>query len=240
MRAERGIASALAVLLAAPMPGATRDAAPAVSAATTPAEAGLVSLRTRSDDVDLDVRYHGHDNFTGAPVDGYEAAECYLLAPVADALARVERGLRAQGLRLRVFDCYRPVRAVRRFVAWVHDTGDARSKAAYYPNLDKADLLGDYIAEHSGHSRGASVDLTLLQCTPDGHCTELDMGTPFDFFDPRANLAARGLSAAQQTNRDRLQTAMRAGGFAPYAFEWWHFSLPLDPAPTLAHDVVIR
>src|SRR5690606_32366718 len=126
------------------------------------------------------------------------------------ALARVEQALRADGRRLRLFDCFRPVRAVARFVEWADGPDDPAAKAAYYPNLDKPDLLDGYIAPVSGHSRAATVDLTLLDCTGGAGCVPLDMGTPFDFFDPLANTADPRITPAQRANRDALVEAMAA------------------------------
>jgi len=214
-------------------------ATPLLSSATTPAQAGLVDVRTVEPDIALDIRYAGHDNFTGRPVPGYDAPTCYLLAPVAQALARVQQALHADGYRLQVFDCYRPQRAVRAFVAWAGDLDDQVAKARYYPHLDKRVLLGDYIAETSGHSRGATVDLGLLDCRG-GQCTPLDMGTGFDFFDPAAHTDAEGVGAAQHANRRRLLRAMAAQGFVNYPLEWWHYTLHPEPDPGTAYDVPIR
>lgn len=212
---------------------------PRISPAITPEAAGLVDIAQLVPDIDLDIRYAGTDNFTGMRVDGYEAPRCYLLRPAAEALARVERSLREQGYRLRIFDCYRPMRAVRHFVRWVADLEDQRTKADYYPNLDKSSLMPGYLSDRSGHSRGATIDLTLLQCTGDG-CAPLDMGTPFDFFDPRANTDHPGITADQRRNRDRLRDAMAAEGFANYAMEWWHYTLKPEPSPDLFIDVPVR
>ncbi len=214
-------------------------AAPALSPATTPAQAGLVDVHEVAPDIALDIRYAGHDNFTGRPVPGYEAPKCYLLAPVAQALARVQHALREEGYSLQVFDCYRPQRSVRAFVAWAGDLGDQVAKARYYPHLDKRVLLGDYIAETSGHSRGATLDLGLLDCRH-GHCTPLDMGTGFDFFDPAAHTDAAGISAAQRTHRQHLLRAMAAQGFANYPLEWWHYTLQPEPRPDTAYDMPVR
>ncbi|MEO8988641.1 MAG: M15 family metallopeptidase, partial [Rhodanobacter sp.] len=160
---------------------ACADAPPTLSPATTPSQAGLVDIRSVMPDIAEDIKYAGSDNFVGRPVDGYRAAKCYLLRPVATALARVEHDLRRQHMRLKLFDCYRPARAVADFVRWAHDLSDQRTKAAHYPLLDKSQLLGTYIASVSGHSRGATTDLTLLQCDArGGHCRPLDMGTHFD------------------------------------------------------------
>jgi D-alanyl-D-alanine dipeptidase len=217
----------------------TGTRAPALSEATTMEQAGLVDIRSRVPDIAEDIRYAGSDNFVGTPVDGYGAPRCYLLPRAADALARVERGLRMQGARLLLFDCYRPARAVRHFVRWARDLSDQRTKTRHYPALDKQRLLGDYIAPVSGHSRGATVDLTLLDCR-NGPCEPMDMGTPFDFFDPLTNTDSTLATTAQRANRQRLKRAMEAGGFRNYPQEWWHYTLALDPAPTLLFDVPIE
>ena len=198
---------------------------PPVSAATTAEQAGLVDVSTLIPDISLDIRYAGERNFVGVQVDCYNAARCLLLEPAARALAQVEADLRAQHYRLRIYDCYRPARAVAHFVRWVQDPADQRTKALHYPNLDKSALLGEYIAPVSGHSRGATVDLTLLDCRSEGACVPVDMGTEYDFFDPRANTDAPDISPAQQANRQRLLSAMRRHGFGNYPKEWWHYTL---------------
>ncbi len=140
------------------------DQPPHLSPARTAAAANLVDIRTLVPDMAEDIKYAGSDNFVGAPVDGYRAPKCFLLRPVAEALARVEHDLRARHLRLKIWDCYRPARAVAHFVRWAHDLGDQRTKAQHYPTLDKSKLLDGYIASVSGHSRGATVDLGMEQC----------------------------------------------------------------------------
>jgi len=231
--------SALCVVLLTACASAPSADAPRISSATTPEAAGLVDIVELVPDIDLDIRYAGEHNFIGARIDGYEAPRCYLLRLAAEALARVERSLRGQGHRLRIFDCYRPMRAVRHFVRWAADTQGQRTKAEYYPNIDKSALIPGYISDRSGHSRGATLDLTLLRC--DGNaCTQLDMGTPFDFFDPRANTDYPGITADQRRNRDRLRAAMAAEGFANYAMEWWHYTLQPEPSPALYYDVPVR
>ncbi len=220
-----------------------------MSSENTLAEAGLVDIRTLLPDIAHDIRYASRDNFVGEPIDGYQAPRCYLLRPVAVALQRVELDLRAQNLRLKVFDCYRPARAVRHFVRWAEDPGsspgqalaDQRSKAQYYPNLDKRALLGDYIAPVSGHSRGATVDLTLMRCAAGGdRCEPLDMGTDFDFFDQRANTDSPLVTSEQRDNRRRLRTAMMRYGFANYPLEWWHYTLTPKPSTDVALDVPVQ
>jgi CubicO group peptidase (beta-lactamase class C family) len=205
----------------------------------TMADAGLVDIRALVPDLPQDIRYAGSDNFVGAPVDGYAAPRCLLKVDAAAALARVDATLREQGYRLQPFDCYRPARAVAHFVRWAGDLSDQRTKAAHYPALDKSALLGEYIAPVSGHSRGRTVDLTLLHCPPAGACAALDMGTPFDFFDPRANTDSPAVTPAQRANRQRLLAAMQAEGFRNYPMEWWHFTLQ-QPSPDVIENEVVH
>lgn len=214
---------------------------PRLSPATTPAEADLVDIRSLVPDIAQDIRYAGSHNFVGEPVDGYEAPRCFLLRPVAYALAAVEHDLRRHHLRLKLFDCYRPTRAVAHFVRWAGDLDDTRTKAEFYPRLDKSQLLGGYIAPVSGHSRGATVDLTLMQCGAAGaRCRPLDMGTAFDFFDERAHTDSPQVATAQRANRYRLRAAMARHGFENYALEWWHYTYRPEPTPQLLYDVPIR
>lgn len=201
-------------------------------------DAGLTDIRTLVPDIAEDIRYAGSDNFTGAVVDGYRAPKCLLRTAAAKALASAEADLRRQGYRLKLWDCYRPARAVAAFVRWAGEPEDGRTKAAHYPALDKRQLLGEYIAPVSGHNKGATMDLTLMRCEA-GHCTPLDMGTPFDFFDPRAHTDAPGITLAQRANRQRLLRSMSAHGFVNYAAEWWHYTLP-PAASQAAMDVPVE
>jgi microsomal dipeptidase-like Zn-dependent dipeptidase/CubicO group peptidase (beta-lactamase class C family)/D-alanyl-D-alanine dipeptidase len=209
-----------------------------VSTARTPAEAGLVDVPARPGLV-LDMRYAGADNFTGARVPGYDAPRCLLRPSAAQALARVADALQARGLRLRVFDCYRPARAVAEFVRWVAAPERPATRAAYHPTLPKSALMPGYIAPVSGHSRGATVDLGLDACDARG-CRPLDMGTPFDLFDPRANTDAPGLPDTQRANRRLLLEAMAAEGFENYPMEWWHYTWQPAAVPRIRHDVPIQ
>ncbi len=210
-----------------------------VSPATTPQQADMVDVTTLAQGIAVDLRYAGTDNFTGRVVPGYDAPRCYLLRPVAEALARVQAGLRAQGHTLQVYDCYRPVHAVKSFVAWAHDPADQQAKARYYPNVDKRRLLDGYIAETSGHSRGATIDLGVLDCRS-GQCQPLDMGTGFDRFDPLAHTANPDISAQQKQNRQLLLQAMQAQGFVNYDMEWWHYTFKPEPTPETAYDFPVR
>lgn len=211
-----------------------------MSPATTESQAGLVDIRTLAPDIDIEMRYAGNHNFTGGIVEGYDAPRCLLLGPAAEALATVQASLRPQRMRLRVYDCYRPVRAVQAFMRWVDDPGSQATKREFYPDLEKSQLRGDYIAAVSGHSRGATTDLGLLQCDAgNAHCEPLDMGTPFDFFGERANTDFAGITDTQRANRQRLRLAMEKAGFANYPMEWWHFTFKPEPTPLMQFDVPI-
>ncbi|MFC7520458.1 M15 family metallopeptidase [Xanthomonas populi] len=223
----------------APLPSAVSAAEVRVSPAQTAADAGLIDVHGLAPEIAVDMRYAGSNNVTGRVVPGYAAPTCYLLRPAAEALARVARTLRAKGYRLQVFDCYRPVRAVQALVAWAADLQDQSSKAQYYPRVDKRALLGDYIAQTSGHSRGATLDLGLLDCRS-GKCRAVDMGTDFDFFDARAHTDTRDLNVAQRANRQRLLRAMAAEGCANYPMEWWHFTFRPEPNPDTAYEVRVN
>lgn len=212
-----------------------------LSPAKTADAAHLVDIRSLAPDITEDIKYAGNDNFVGTPVDGYLAAKCFLQRPAAEALARVERDLHMQHLRLKIWDCYRPARAVAHFVRWANDLTDQRTKPTHYPDLDKRVLLGDYIAPISGHSHGATVDLTLEQCAADNtHCAALDMGTDFDFFDVRAHTDAPGITPLQRDNRQRLRAAMEHQGFHNYPLEWWHYTLVPEPTPHTIYDVPVQ
>jgi zinc D-Ala-D-Ala dipeptidase len=184
-----------------------------------------------------DIRYAGSHNFVGRPIDGYEAPRCLLTQAAAEALANVARVLAPRGLRIKVFDCYRPTRAVANFVRWARDLNDTAGKAEFYPDVDKRTLFRDgYIASQSGHSRGSTMDLTLAQA--DGR--ELDMGTPFDFFSPKSWPADTSVSAEAHAIRILLAAAMCRRGFRGYDREWWHFTLRGEPFPKTYFDFSVR
>jgi zinc D-Ala-D-Ala dipeptidase len=185
----------------------------------------------------VDARYAGAHNFVGRPIDGYEQPRCLLTRPAAEALGAVARDLAPQGYVLKVFDCYRPMRAVANFVRWARDVGDTTEKKEFYPDVDKRTLFqAGYISSRSGHSRGSTVDLTLARA--DG--TELDMGTPFDFFSPRSWPSAASVSAEARSNRAMFAAAMRRRGFRPYDREWWHFTLSHEPFPDTYFDFPVK
>lgn len=231
-------AGALCMTVACTSTPARTPASPMPDAAKS---VGLVDVRDFVPGARIDMRYAGTGNFTGTRVDGYGAARCWLHRPAAEALAKVAVDLRGEGLRLHIYDCYRPARAVAHFMRWTQDAADQRTKPAFYPNLDKAMLVpGGYIAERSGHSRGSTIDLGIERCDARNACSDIDMGTRFDFFDTLANTDDPRVTPAQRANRDRLRDAMQRHGFAPYAMEWWHFTFKPEPTPDIFFDIPIE
>jgi len=186
----------------------------------------------------VEARYATAHNFVGVPIDGYEKPICYLTKPAAAALALVVKDLEAQGLTLKVYDCYRPERAVAHFVRWARNLRDQKMKAEFYPHVDKTTLFRDgYIASQSGHSRGSTTDLTVAR-RDSGEV--LDMGTPFDFFSPQSWPSDTHVSAQARANRVLLARAMGRRGFRPYDKEWWHFTLRHEPYPQTYFDFPVR
>lgn len=177
----------------------------------------------------LEVRYNSNDNFVGERIDGYCADRVYMSRESAEALRSVQDALAPFGLGLKVFDAYRPQQAVDHFVRWAEDLSDVRMKDQFYPAVDKANLFSDgYIAARSGHSRGSTVDLTLIDLETGD---ELDMGTPWDFFDLSSWPDSDQVSTQQQANRLLLRQMMVAAGFVPLRTEWWHFGFANEPYP---------
>ena len=198
--------------------------------------AAFVDVATVVPGLVVDMRYFGTRNFVGARVDGYDAPVCILTRQATAALAAVQRDLAPRKLGLKVFDCYRPVRAVTHFTRWARGPENG-TKAEFYPDIDKRNLFREgYLSQRSGHSRGSTVDLTLVSLPGN---EELDMGTPYDFLSPRAG--SRGnITAQQRANRRLLADVMRAHGFIPYAKEWWHFTLRNEPFPGDYFDFPVR
>ncbi len=214
---------------------------------------GFVYLKDIDPSIIQDIRYAGYHNFIGHPISGYKAAECILTRPAATALARVQQSLRPYSLSLKVYDCYRPQLAVNEFINWSRLPALQQMKAEFYPRVNKADFfkLG-YVASKSGHSRGSTVDLTLValplakqeqyfpgqklrscfapytQRFNDG---SIDMGTSFDCLDPTAHFANPAIHGKAAQNRSFLKSMMEKQRFAPYAIEWWHFTLQDEPFP---------
>ena len=176
-----------------------------------------------------EIRYYSTYNFVGDRIDGYEEPVALLTKEAARALKTVANEMNAQGYRLKLFDAYRPANAVRHFVLWGIEDLDQRMKPYFYPDLEKQELFRQgYIASKSSHSRGSTVDLTLLDMRTG---REVDMGSPFDLFSPRSHPDSRAVTDEQYENRMFLQKAMLRGGFLPIDCEWWHFSLADEPYP---------
>ena len=184
-----------------------------------------------------DAKYATSDNLTGAPLNGYHVNRVVGSRALADALIPAAEWFAALGYRLYGFDAYRPQRGVQSFVDWAQRPEDGRTKARFYPALDKSQLfpLG-YIAERSGHSRGGSIDLTLAG--PDG--APVDMGGDFDLMDDRSHLDFTDLTPEQLANRRTLQDGMLRFGFKNYKNEWWHFNLAPEPYPDTYFDFPIE
>ena len=194
------------------------------SAAASEIPPDFVDVGQLIPDAQVRMAYLGKDNFVGTAVDGYQANKCYLQQDAAQALVKVQQAALAKGYSLWIFDCYRPQRAVNHFMRWAADLADTTTKAKYYPNLGKDQLVGEYIAEKSGHSRGSTIDLTLAVKDTQGNWRPIDMGSPFDMFDPISNVGAAGISDMQTANRQLLESLMLQGGFKVYSMEWWHFT----------------
>lgn len=201
-----------------------------------PGPSGFVVLREVDPSVREDMRYAGARNFTGSVVDGYEEPVCLLARPAAEALRRAQRRLLRRGYSLRVYDCYRPQRAVDRFVRWARAAdgpGDRERKAEFYPYVDRGRLIPDgYIAERSGHSRGSTVDVTLEELSG----RAVDMGTAFDFFDPLSHTDDPRITGAARANRQLLKGALAREGFVNLPEEWWHFTLRPEAHPGTYFD----
>ena len=181
-----------------------------------------------------EIRYHATYNFIGDRIDGYEEPCALLTIEAARALKNVSNEVNVKGYRLKIFDAYRPVRAVKHFVLWGIEDMDLRMKPYFYPDLNKEDLfMKGYIAKQSSHSRGSTVDLTLLDMITG---KELDMGDPFDRFSPISHPDDQGITKDQYANRMLLQQVMVRNGFEPFDCEWWHFTLRNEPFPETYFD----
>lgn len=222
---------------------------------------GFVDAATIIPGLVVEMRYTTPQNFIGRPIPGYKAPRCYLTKPAGDALKCAAEGLRGHGYALKVYDCYRPQRAVNAFVAWGRDLRDQKMKQAYYPDVDKRSLFRlNYIASRSGHSRGSTVDLSMVPLerkvalesgradiracdskagvrTDDGSA---DMGTGFDCFSDMSHTASPRVSETQRANRNLLRSFMRECGFYNNRSEWWHYTLRNEPYPSTFFDFPVE
>jgi D-alanyl-D-alanine dipeptidase len=194
---------------------------------------GFVYLKDIDTSIIQDMKYFTHDNFIGRPIKGYAAAECILTQNAARALSKLQRTLLSKSLSLKVYDCYRPQTAVNDFIVWSKDASDQKMKKNYYPNVNKADFfkLG-YVAEKSGHTRGSTVDLTLVRLPVNGgEPLQIAMGTHFDFMDELSHSLSPNIHGDARNNRLFLRSMMQKAGFEPFDTEWWHFTLKEEPYP---------
>ena len=216
----------------------------------------FVTLTDVVPDVILEIRYFGTYNFVGTRIDGYEEPTALLTRVAADSLRAVSDDVKAQGYRLKIFDAYRPQKAVDHFMRWGADKQDTLMKSFFYPDLDKEVLFPrEYICERSGHTRGSTVDITLFDMKTE---REVDMGGTFDWFGPEshpdfcgnpdteeynaqaATTERRGITEKQFRNRLILRKAMLRHGFKPMPTEWWHFTLKDEPFPDTYFTFPVR
>jgi D-alanyl-D-alanine dipeptidase len=222
----------------------------------------FVNVKDEIPSIYVDARYYTSYNFIGYPIYGYLAPNCYLTREATEALKKVQDDLRPFGLSLKILDAYRPQLAVDHFVEWAKDSSDYRMQAVFYPDMQKEKLLSDgYIAEYSSHSRGSTVDVTIVPLKyeqppmPQGtdslnECDQsaakrfmdgsLDMGTGFDCFHKNSTTANRNINAQQHANRLLLKTLMEKHGFKNYEKEWWHYTLQNEPFPETYFNFLIK
>ena len=195
---------------------------------------GFLLLADYVPNIIQEIRYHSTYNFIGDRIDGYEEPCALLTKEAARALKSVSNEMIVQGYRLKVFDAYRPVCAVKHFILWGIEDQDIRMKPYFYPDLEKQELFAKgYIAKESSHSRGSTVDLTLLDMSTG---KELDMGSPFDLFSEASHPDYCGITEEQYDNRMILRRVMTRNGFQQIDCEWWHFTLEDEPYPDTYFD----
>ena len=189
-------------------------------------------------DVVYDIRYNSADNFMGVHVEGYKKSVAMLSQEASAALKNVQDDLAAKGYGLKVFDAYRPQKAVNHFIRWAKVLSDTLTKRIYYPDLSKSVLfeLG-YIAERSGHTRGSTLDLTIVYKESGA---EVDMGSPWDFFGDISHHGTKKISKEQTANRNILLNTMEKNGFRRYDNEWWHYTLNDEPYPDIYFDFDVK
>tara|TARA_R110002049_G_scaffold305052_1_gene500962 strand:- start:409 stop:1089 length:681 start_codon:yes stop_codon:yes gene_type:complete len=199
---------------------------------------GFVHVKSVIPDLDVELRYFSVNNFVGDTIDGYKANRLILTKQTAEKLKLVQAELQEQNLCLKVYDGYRPQRAVNHFIRWARDLSDTINKSQFYPEVNKRNLFkAGYIASRSGHSRGSTIDLTITN----GETGEpLDMGSPYDFFGEQSWVAHKDLSEKQKKNRQLLQTVMLKHNFRNYPKEWWHFTLRWEPFPKTYFDFEVK
>jgi len=188
--------------------------------------------------IHIELRYFGNNNFMGKPIEGYHREVAILSKQATMALKKVQDELEQYNLSIKIYDSYRPQRAVNHFMRWTKDLNDTLNKKGYYPNILKKNLFKEgYIASKSGHSRGSTLDMTLVDIKTG---QPLDMGGPYDFFGEVSWVDNKNLSAQQLANRMLIQTIMKKYGFMHYPKEWWHFTLRNEPFPDTYFDFPVN
>jgi len=199
---------------------------------------GFVYVKSVIPDLDVELRYFSENNFVGDTIDGYKSNRLILTKVTAEKLKLVQAELQKQNLCLKVYDGYRPQRAVNHFIRWARDLNDTINKQQFYPEVNKKNVFkAGYIASRSGHSRGSTLDLTIIN----GETGKpLDMGSPYDFFGKESWIAHEDITEEQKKNRQLLQTVMLKHNFRNYPKEWWHFTLRWEPFPKTYFDFEIE
>lgn len=226
--ATAAAATAATVTSPAPTPAPAPEAsAPAVERGTLPK--GFVYVDEVIPSALYDIRYYSEENFIGTQIDGYEAPLAILTKEAANALKKVNEDLESQGYRLKIIDAYRPQKAVNHFIAWSKDPKDTLMKETFYPDVEKKNLFkSGYLSSKSGHSRGSTVDVTMVfKRTGE----EVDMGSRVDFLGPISSHGTDLINKEQRKHRYILKTAMVKQSFKPYTKEWWHYTLKNEPFP---------
>ena len=191
---------------------------------------GFVNLEDSVPSLVIELRYSTTDNFVGEIIDGYRDPKIVLTLETANALRKVQNELNKQNLGLKIFDGYRPQKAVNHFIRWAKKLNDTVKKKKYYPKVRKDKLFEEgYVAERSGHSRGSTVDVTLISIDSLNYGEELDMGSEWDYFGVKSWINYDNIGYLQKENRKLLQNVMIKYGFKPYSKEWWHFTLENEP-----------
>ena len=199
---------------------------------------GFVYVQDSLPDLNVELRYCYDNNFVGEQIEGYINEVVIVTAQTVDALKKVQADLKADGFTLKVFDAYRPQRAVNHFVRWAKQVNDTMMKTQYYPKVNKRNLFKEgYIASKSRHSSGSTLDVTIVNLETG---EELDMGSPYDFFGPESWVSNTNLTEEQIANRQRLQKVMLKNGFRNYSQEWWHFTLRNEPFKNQYFDFLVE
>lgn len=232
------------------------------SAAAEKMPDSFVDIKEVIPDVELDIRYYGPHNFVGERVNGYNAGKCLITKQAAAALAKVQKDLGQFSLSIKIYDCYRPQQAVNHFVQWATQINNTKTRKEFYPTVDKRNLFKDgYIADKSGHSRGSTIDLTIVPVPVPKQAdyipgqklsacylplnqrfrdNSIDMGTGFDCFNELAHTGNKSIGLGQRINRLLLKSLMEKHGFSNYEKEWWHYTLKNEPYPNTYFDFKIE